>query len=206
MKRQRGRSRNNNHNKSQNTNRAMESNGPGVKVRVAVSTIYEKYQQLARDASLAGDRVMAENYLQFAEHYYRVMRLQQEQREAREEEQAAQRAARQAQYDARKAQQQQERATAENAPQPAQTPPPATTQNTGETASPAPAKDGIGNNGNGTGPMDVVTPEAVPAPTTAKPARTPRRRVRRPAAEGKTEPKADANIASTPDMGGESTA
>ncbi|MDQ7018164.1 MAG: DUF4167 domain-containing protein [Robiginitomaculum sp.] len=208
MKRQRGRSRNNNHNKSQNANRAMESNGPGVKVRGAVSTIYEKYQQLARDASLSGDRVMAENYLQFAEHYYRVMRAQQEQREAREEEQAAQRAARQAQYDARKAQQQQERAAAstENAPQPTQTPPLATTQNTGEATSPAPAKDGASNHGNGTGPMDVVTPEAVPAPATTKPARTPRRRVRRPAPESKAEPKAEANIASTPDVGGETTA
>ncbi len=59
-------------------------------------------------------------------------------------------------------------------------------------------------NGNGTGPMDVVTPEAVPAP--AKPARTPRRRVRRPAPEAKAEPKAEAKITDTPDMGGETTA
>ena len=185
MKRQRGRSRNNNHNNNRppNANRAMESNGPGVKVRGAVSTIHEKYQQLARDANLSGDRVMAENYLQFAEHYYRVMRTQQAQREAREEEQAAQRAARQAQYDARKAQQQQEQrerreAAPENAPQPSETPAP--TQDAAAApviippAIPIPEKSA-----NGTGPMDVVTPKASEEAAPVKPARTPRRRVRR---------------------------
>lgn len=35
--------------------------------------VYEKYQQLARDASSSGDRVAAENLLQHAEHYYRLM-------------------------------------------------------------------------------------------------------------------------------------
>ncbi len=29
--------------------------------------------QLARDANSGGDRIMAENYLQHAEHYYRIM-------------------------------------------------------------------------------------------------------------------------------------
>jgi Domain of unknown function (DUF4167) len=32
----------------------------------------EKYKALARDAQLAGDRVMTEYYLQFADHYFRV--------------------------------------------------------------------------------------------------------------------------------------
>ena len=36
--------------------------------------VYERYQQLARDASSGGDRVLAENYQQHAEHYYRVLR------------------------------------------------------------------------------------------------------------------------------------
>jgi hypothetical protein len=35
--------------------------------------VYEKYLQLARDANSSGDRIMAENYLQHAEHYYRIM-------------------------------------------------------------------------------------------------------------------------------------
>ncbi len=32
----------------------------------------EKYLQLARDASLVGESIKAENYFQHAEHYYRV--------------------------------------------------------------------------------------------------------------------------------------
>ena len=54
-------------------NRTLESNGPDVKIRGNAHHIYEKYQQLARDANSSGDRVMAENYLQHAEHYYRVI-------------------------------------------------------------------------------------------------------------------------------------
>ena len=64
-----------------NTNRAFDSNGPeGVKVRGTAQHVYEKYQQLARDAQTAGDRVLAENYLQHAEHYFRLMRAMQPQR------------------------------------------------------------------------------------------------------------------------------
>ena len=36
-------------------------------------TVYERYQLLARDASASGDRIAGENYLQHAEHYYRLM-------------------------------------------------------------------------------------------------------------------------------------
>lgn len=78
MKRQRGRNnRGGNGGKPQqhNANRAFDSNGPeGIKVRGAAQSVYEKYQQLARDASSSGDRVLAENYLQHAEHYFRVLR------------------------------------------------------------------------------------------------------------------------------------
>jgi hypothetical protein len=56
-----------------NPNRAYDSNGPEVKIRGSASHVYEKYLQLARDANGAGDRVMAENYLQHAEHYYRIV-------------------------------------------------------------------------------------------------------------------------------------
>ncbi|HZZ87619.1 MAG TPA: DUF4167 domain-containing protein [Caulobacteraceae bacterium] len=64
-----------------NANRAFDSNGPdNVKVRGAAQTIFERYQQLARDAGSAGDRVLAENYLQHAEHYFRVLRAMQPQR------------------------------------------------------------------------------------------------------------------------------
>ncbi len=89
MKRQRSRNRNGGGGgggggggkPQQNANRAFDSNGPeGVKVRGAAQHVYEKYQQLARDAHTAGDRVLAENYLQHAEHYFRVMRAMQPQR------------------------------------------------------------------------------------------------------------------------------
>ena len=50
----------------------FDSNGPDVRVRGNAWQVYEKYQSLARDAASAGDRVMAENYLQHAEHYYRI--------------------------------------------------------------------------------------------------------------------------------------
>jgi hypothetical protein len=35
--------------------------------------LHEKYKALARDAQLAGDRVQTEYYLQFADHYFRVL-------------------------------------------------------------------------------------------------------------------------------------
>ncbi len=53
--------------------RNFESNGPDVKVRGNAAHIAEKYQQLARDANASGDTVMAENYLQHAEHYFRIV-------------------------------------------------------------------------------------------------------------------------------------
>jgi hypothetical protein len=56
-----------------NPNRTYDSNGPEIKVRGSASHVYEKYLQLARDANTQGDRVMAESYLQHAEHYYRIL-------------------------------------------------------------------------------------------------------------------------------------
>ncbi|WP_174300388.1 DUF4167 domain-containing protein [Caulobacter sp. S45] len=59
----------------QNANRAFDSNGPdNVKIRGHAQHVFEKYQQLARDAFSSGDRVVAENYLQHADHYFRVLR------------------------------------------------------------------------------------------------------------------------------------
>ena len=61
-----------------NPNRSFDSNGPEGKVHGSATQVYEKYLQLARDANSAGDRVMAENYLQHAEHYFRIMAAQAE--------------------------------------------------------------------------------------------------------------------------------
>jgi hypothetical protein len=51
----------------------FDSNGPDVRVRGNAYQVLEKYLALARDASSAGDRIAAENFLQHAEHYYRLI-------------------------------------------------------------------------------------------------------------------------------------
>lgn len=76
MKRSRSRGRRPQNN---NPNRTFDSSGPEIKIRGSASHVYEKYLQLARDANSAGDRVAAENYLQHAEHYYRIMAASQPQ-------------------------------------------------------------------------------------------------------------------------------
>jgi hypothetical protein len=53
--------------------RSYESNGPDVKIRGNAQHVAEKYLQLARDAHTSGDPVAAENYLQHAEHYFRII-------------------------------------------------------------------------------------------------------------------------------------
>jgi hypothetical protein len=53
--------------------RSYESNGPDVKVRGTAAHVAEKYMSLARDAQASGDIVAAENYLQHAEHYNRIV-------------------------------------------------------------------------------------------------------------------------------------
>ncbi len=67
-KRSRGNRRNNN-----SSSRTVDSNGPEVKIRGTISHVYEKYQALAREANIAGERIASESYMQHAEHYYRLM-------------------------------------------------------------------------------------------------------------------------------------
>jgi hypothetical protein len=63
-----------NHRKGQNPlSRSFESNGPDVKVRGTAADVASKYMALARDAQSSGDPVLAENYLQHAEHYNRMI-------------------------------------------------------------------------------------------------------------------------------------
>ncbi len=52
---------------------SFDSNGPDIKVRGNAQQVVDKYQALAREASTAGNPVMAENYYQHAEHYFRVL-------------------------------------------------------------------------------------------------------------------------------------
>lgn len=74
-KRGRGRGNNNNNNRKNSNplSRSYDSSGPDVKIRGTAQHIAEKYGQLARDAQSSGDTVMAENYLQHAEHYNRII-------------------------------------------------------------------------------------------------------------------------------------
>lgn len=75
--RSRGRSRNR---KGQSPlARSFESSGPDVKIRGTPAHIGEKYVALARDAAAAGDPVLAENYMQHAEHYHRIIMAVREQ-------------------------------------------------------------------------------------------------------------------------------
>ncbi|MBX3503453.1 MAG: DUF4167 domain-containing protein [Alphaproteobacteria bacterium] len=57
-------------------NQSYDSNGPDVRVRGTAHQIYEKYMALAREATTSGDRILAESYYQYAEHYFRVIAAQ----------------------------------------------------------------------------------------------------------------------------------
>lgn len=56
-----------------NRNHVFDSSGPEQRVRGTAQQLFEKYLQLGRDATSSGDRVMAEAYFQYAEHYFRVL-------------------------------------------------------------------------------------------------------------------------------------
>ena len=55
-----------------NRNTSYESNGPDVKLRGNAQQLYEKYTALAHDAASAGERISAEAYSQYADHYFRL--------------------------------------------------------------------------------------------------------------------------------------
>jgi hypothetical protein len=69
-------------NRNQNRRRGRNNRGPGggsqgnridSRARGNAPQMLEKYKKLAHDASLNGDRVQTEFYLQFADHYFRVI-------------------------------------------------------------------------------------------------------------------------------------
>ena len=57
-----------------NKNTVIESSGPDGRQRGSVAQLNEKYTSLASDASSSDDRILAESFLQFADHYYRVQK------------------------------------------------------------------------------------------------------------------------------------
>ena len=56
-----------------NRNHVFDSSGPDLRIRGTAQQLFEKYLQLGRDATSAGDRVLAESYFQHAEHYFRIL-------------------------------------------------------------------------------------------------------------------------------------
>ena len=74
-----GKSRNKNRNNGRRPNpgnvinRVFDSSGPEGKVRGTPQQIIDKYQSLAHDSQLSGDRVSAENFQQHSEHYSRLL-------------------------------------------------------------------------------------------------------------------------------------
>ena len=65
---------NGNYNGKLNKNTVIDSAGPDGRQRGSVSQLNEKYTSLASDASSSDHRILAESFLQFADHYYRLQK------------------------------------------------------------------------------------------------------------------------------------
>ena len=65
---------NGNYNGNLNKNTVIDSSGPDGRQRGSVSQLTEKYTSLASDAASSDDRILAESFLQFADHYYRLQK------------------------------------------------------------------------------------------------------------------------------------
>jgi hypothetical protein len=111
MRSSKSRSRNNkNRNRpsgGNNPNRVFDSSGPEGKVRGTPQQIIDKYNQLARDALLANDRVVVENFQQHAEHYKRMLAEAQREADAKREQQEVQNRERQLKRDSERVERQQ---------------------------------------------------------------------------------------------------
>ncbi|WP_336966085.1 DUF4167 domain-containing protein [Sphingobium aquiterrae] len=82
------RNRGRNNGRPNGNNRGGGDNGNRIdsRARGNATQLLEKYKNMARDAQLAGDRVNAEYYLQYADHYFRVLadnRARMEEQQAR---------------------------------------------------------------------------------------------------------------------------
>jgi hypothetical protein len=190
----RGRNNNNNNNNNNRRSpnpltRSYESNGPDVKIRGSAQQIAEKYATLARDAQSSGDRVMAENYLQHAEHYNRIIAAAQAQlaaqqaRDTRDEtDEDAEDSLRESAASNGPSEHRQHYANDGSGPQPVIEGTPAElayNHQNGAGDQPRPAANGVGNGheqskpGNGEDRIEAAANEESPAPRRA---RRPRRR------------------------------
>jgi hypothetical protein len=71
--RQGGRRRGRGGQRPQNLGGRPDGNRQDNRQRGNAAQLLEKYKSMARDAQLGGDRVQTEVYLQYADHYYRVL-------------------------------------------------------------------------------------------------------------------------------------
>lgn len=96
-KRARGRGRRNGGHNQVNFNRntTFDSNGPEGRLRGNAQQLFEKYTALAYDANAAGERISAEAFTQYADHYYRIhqsiLQNAEQQRKAHDERQQSRR-------------------------------------------------------------------------------------------------------------------
>ena len=96
-KRARGRGRRNGGHNQVNFNRntTFDSNGPEGRLRGNAQQLFEKYTALAYDANAAGERISAEAFTQYADHYYRIhqsiLQNAEQQRKANDERQQSRR-------------------------------------------------------------------------------------------------------------------
>ncbi|MCE7794933.1 DUF4167 domain-containing protein [Sphingobium sufflavum] len=100
--RRRGRNNNNNNGGPRQNGGGNRGNGDSGnridnRARGNAAQLLEKYRNMARDAQLAGDRVNMEYYLQFADHYFRVLA---DNRARQEEQQGGQQGQRFQRFDA----------------------------------------------------------------------------------------------------------
>lgn len=51
----------------------LESNGPNGKTKGTASQLLERYMMLSREAQREGESVLSQNFLQYAEHYQRIL-------------------------------------------------------------------------------------------------------------------------------------
>jgi hypothetical protein len=173
------RSRSSNSNGGGNVvNRVFDSSGPEGKVRGTPAQIIDKYNQLARDAQVSGDRVATENFQQHAEHYLRMLSEAQREIDARRDEQERQNRERQLEQDRqnreRQAERDRERATRPDVEAQPQASRPSQSQPTADLAK-APQPDVVEADKD-SGLVD--TPESQP-----KPKPKPRPRTRKPKTE-----------------------
>ncbi|MGR3549272.1 DUF4167 domain-containing protein [Pseudooceanicola sp.] len=142
-------------------NRVFDSSGPEGKVRGTPQQIIDKYNQLARDAQLSGDRVATENFQQHAEHYLRMLSVAQKEQDQQREQQEKQRE--QQDQENRKRQAERDRERARQDAEAAETAPQSTPQDPGAGDQPdviAPASNEAGGN-------LVETPESQSEPQPA---------------------------------------